>query len=70
MSWSKLPPHPGFVLIDDDGAHRAYINTRPGPAVIAAWKERYPEHSQCIDEGLAQCFPSNEEEKDGSSSNG
>ena len=36
MSWSKLPPHPGFVLVDDDGAHRAYINARPGPAVIAA----------------------------------
>ena len=29
MSWAKLSPHPGFVLIDDDGAHRAYINTRP-----------------------------------------
>ena len=57
MSWAKLPPHPGFVLVDDDGAHRAYVNARPGPAVIATWKERYPEHSQCIDEGLAACFP-------------
>ena len=61
MSWAKLSPHPGFVLVDDDGAHRAYINTRPGPAIIAAWKERYPEHSQCIDEGLAECCPIQQE---------
>ena len=27
MSWSKLPPHPGLVIVGD-GAHRAYINTR------------------------------------------
>ena len=39
MSWAKLLPHPGFVLVDDDGAHRAYINARPGPAVIVSWKE-------------------------------
>ena len=52
---------PGFVLIDDAGAARAYINTRPGPAIIAAWKERYPEHSQCIDAGLAECFPIQQE---------
>ena len=62
MSWAKLSPHPGFVLIDEDGAARAYINTRPGPAIIAAWKERYPEHSQCIDEGMAECYPNNQEE--------
>ena len=45
MSWAKLAPHPGFVLVDDDGAHRAYINTRPGEAVIPAWKEGYPKES-------------------------
>ena len=62
MSWAKLSPHPGFVLIDEeDEAVRAYINTRPGPAIIAAWKERYPEHSQCIDEGLAECSPIQQE---------
>ena len=33
MSWAELPTHPGFVLVDDDGSHRAYINTRPGPDV-------------------------------------
>ena len=61
MPWARLRPHPGFVLIDDDGAVRAYINTPPGPALIAAWKERHPEHSQCIDAGLAQCFPLQQE---------
>ena len=61
MSWAKLSPHPGFVLIDDDGSARAYINCRPGPAVVAAWTERYPEHSQCIDEGLAECLPIQQE---------
>ena len=61
MSWSALRPHPGFVLVDDDGSARAYINTRPGPAIIAGWKERYPEHSQCIDDGLAECFPIQQE---------
>ena len=59
VAWTKLPPLPGFVLIDEDG-----------PAVVAAWKERYIDHAEDIDEGLAECFPINKEEKDGSSSNG
>ena len=36
MSWVRLRPHPGFVLIDDDGSARAYINCKPGPDVVEA----------------------------------
>ena len=42
----QAAPHPGFVLIDADGSARAYINCRPGPDVVAAWKERYPDHDE------------------------
>ena len=62
MAWARLPPHPGFVLIDEDGTARAYINCGAGPEVVAAWKERYPDHIDDIDEGLAACFPADEED--------
>ena len=61
MSWARLRPHPGFVLIDDDGSARAYINCKPGPSVVDAWKERYPENADDIDQGLAECFPIQQE---------
>ena len=39
MSRVRLHPNPGFVLIDD-GSARAYINCRPGPAVVDACLHR------------------------------
>ena len=63
MAWTKLPNLPGFALIEDDGTARAYLNCAAGPDVVAAWKVRYPDHVDDIDQGLAACFPDEEEEE-------
>ena len=46
MSWTTLRPHPGFVLIDEDGSARAYINTRPGPG-----------HNRRLEGAVPRTFP-------------
>ena len=57
VRWERLRAHPGFVIIDSDGAHRAYFHCRPDDAIIREWKRRYPDHAEMIDAGLAACFP-------------
>lgn len=55
--WERFPPHPGFALVDENGAYVAYMHVRPDADTLAGWKRRYPAHAHLIDEAIDACFP-------------